>query len=172
MFIAAAQLHHSRANCLLDAPAADAIPTTAARLPFQTGCLRHNFGLRSVYDDSWMTAERRGDDRRSWPPRKATTFHDDWLTVDYILYSRPWCARWRRHAEGAALRLLARWRLPSVGECQMRMGCIPNAEHGSDHVAVAARFRLGASEWVGGDDNDRDDSGDIVGAGGEQPVKV
>lgn len=92
-------------------------------LPFRTGTLRHQFELRSVYADV--------------AAHSATTFHDNWLTVDYILYSA--------RAQNDALRLVSRLRLPSVEECMQHIGTIPNEEHGSDHISLAARFRVGES---------------------------
>lgn len=143
------QLHNSQSNQILDTPSIDTILATGQ--PYQTGTLSHQLGLRSVYE---LQYQHQPNSQTRKPARTVTTFHDAWLMVDYILYSRPFCAHRRRHVEGAVLRLLGRWRLPSVGECERQLGRIPNAQHGSDHVSLAARFRVGIS-WFEADAQDK-----------------
>lgn len=91
-------------------------------MPFSTGTLRHKLSLSSVYPNAGT----------------ATTFHDRWITVDYIFYSQRYVSSTNRYVEGP-LRLLARYRLPSIEEC-CKMNRIPDDRRGSDHISLAAKF--------------------------------
>lgn len=91
-------------------------------IPFGTGTLRHKLSFGCVYANV----------------DTATTVHDSWTTVDYIFYSRRYVSASDCMEEGN-LRLVARYRLPTVAAC-CAMGHIPNADYGSDHISLAAKF--------------------------------
>ncbi|KAM3968555.1 LOW QUALITY PROTEIN: protein angel [Aphomia sociella] len=86
---------------------------------FNSGQIGHSLNLVSAYNkikpDGYC---------------EASTFQDQWVTVDYIYFS---CC--------TALKLLERLRLPTVSECDV-LGCLPNDVYGSDHLALAALFEL------------------------------
>lgn len=93
-----------------------------SEMPHNTGTLRHKLSLSSVYPNI----------------NTATTFHDNWITVDYIFYSKRYVSASNRCVEDS-LQLLARYRLPSIADC-CKMCRIPNEQHGSDHISLAAKF--------------------------------
>lgn len=99
-------------------------------LPFKTDSLRHYLNLSSAII----------------PYRKASTKHDQWITVDYIFYTKfkrkpPANVPPSGPIEYSALQLLSYMELPSVAECAA-VGPIPNSYIGSDHYALAVEFVL------------------------------
>ncbi|XP_045509468.1 protein angel homolog 2 isoform X2 [Colias croceus] len=86
---------------------------------FNSEDVGHPLQLTSVYD----TVKPCGE-------REATTYQNDWVTVDYIYFSKH-----------SSLKLIERLRLPTVTECGS-LGQLPNDIYGSDHLAVAATFAL------------------------------
>lgn len=85
---------------------------------FQTGTLCHNLNFHSVYN----------------PVKNiASTHQDEWVLVDYILYSS---TKENHHSK---LSLKSFMRLPSPSEC-IKIGRIPNFMVGSDHLSLAAQF--------------------------------
>lgn len=102
-----------------------------SRLPFNTGRLTHNLNLTSAI-------QRRTKDNRL----AASTYHTQWITVDYIFYTK--YRRQQRQPSSplyTSLQLLEYLELPSVEECYEN-GPIPNAHIGSDHFSLAAKFVL------------------------------
>lgn len=95
---------------------------------FNTGYLSHPLHLTSTY--------RNFEERSS-------THHHDWITVDYLFYSRYFNSKFKRVCEGS-LKLLSYLELPLTAEC-IRMERMPNEVIGSDHFSLAARFLLGNS---------------------------
>lgn len=132
------QLFNSRTNNICDTPnTADILQTG---LPFRTGTLRHQFEFRSVYEIANNDKNNSDSDPATAAQQTASTFHDYWLTVDHILYSaRP---------PNNVLRLLARLRLPTIADCEQHIGRMPNGEYGSDHLSLAARFRVAESPAI------------------------
>ncbi|CAK1554004.1 unnamed protein product [Leptosia nina] len=86
---------------------------------FNTDDIGHPLQLNSVYDNI----------KPDGVP-EATTFQNEWVTVDYIYFSKH-----------SSLKLIERLRLPTAVECQS-LGSLPNDIYGSDHLAVAATFAL------------------------------
>lgn len=72
--------------------------------------------------------------------QRATTFHDYWVTVDHIFYTKQWDPVKRRPIE-RNLVLLSRFLPPLICEC-MENGAIPNGVLGSDHYLVGANFLI------------------------------
>ncbi|XP_034251336.1 protein angel homolog 2 isoform X2 [Thrips palmi] len=100
----------------------------------EKGCLRHALNLQSVYQH-----ERQSPTSKRMT-REATTRQDDWVTVDYIFYSGYW-NHLNKCIEEGRLKLLSRYTLPTVGQCQ-ELKSIPNLACGSDHFSLMARFLL------------------------------
>lgn len=67
---------------------------------------------------------------------EASTFQDNWITVDYIFYSGD-----NDNSQKDSLQLLSRYKLPSVSRCT-DMGMVPNLYFGSDHLSLAAKFLI------------------------------
>jgi len=65
----------------------------------------------------------------SFNDNEATTYQDEWVTVDYILFT-----------VGQHLKLLSRVRLPTSDECSSFIKHIPNEFQPSDHLPVIATF--------------------------------
>ncbi|XP_050683048.1 protein angel homolog 2 isoform X2 [Leptidea sinapis] len=84
---------------------------------FNSNDLAHPLTFTSVYDSV-----------KSGGVHEVTTYQDEWVTVDYIFYSKH-----------SSLQLIERLRLPTVNECDC-LGSLPNDIYGSDHLAVAATF--------------------------------
>ncbi|CAH1982194.1 unnamed protein product [Acanthoscelides obtectus] len=89
---------------------------------FKTGKLSHHFSLKSVYDHGGPQLN------------EATTHQDEWITVDYIFYST------KGKYTDDRLQLLTRCRLPTKEE--LGNITIPNQTLGSDHLSLAAKFKL------------------------------
>lgn len=92
---------------------------------FSSGTLSHQFPLKSVYSHF---VDGSNDDV------EATTYQDEWVSVDYIFYS----ATNRDNAD--KLTLLAKYRLPTKNELGDTR--IPNEKLGSDHLCLVAKFQL------------------------------
>uniref|UniRef100_A0A336N0R2 CSON007738 protein n=1 Tax=Culicoides sonorensis TaxID=179676 RepID=A0A336N0R2_CULSO len=97
----------------------------APNIPFSTGELRHKFNFTSVYEH-----------KLGKPDQEASTFQDQWVTVDYIFYTRD-----SNNAQDESLKLLGRYKLPPVNRCN-DMGMVPNLYFGSDHLSLAAKFLI------------------------------
>lgn len=99
-------------------------------LPFKTDVVCHHLNLMSAIV----------------PYGRGSTNHDQWLTVDYIFYTKfkrkpPANLPPSGPMEYSALQLLAYLELPSIAECAA-IGPIPNSCIGSDHYSLAAEFVL------------------------------
>lgn len=99
-------------------------------LPFETSSICHHLNLMSAII----------------PYGKGSTYHDQWLTVDYIFYTKfkrkpPANVTPTGPIEYSALQMLSYMELPSIAECTF-VGPIPNAHFGSDHYSLAAEFVL------------------------------
>ncbi|XP_039275510.1 protein angel homolog 2 isoform X2 [Nilaparvata lugens] len=94
---------------------------------FGSGVLSHGFNFKSVYNHA---------DSESREP-EATTHHDEWVTVDYMLYTPLKNVSSNRDQ----LQLVSRMRLPTVTECG-KLGRIPNEACPSDHIPLVANFYL------------------------------
>jgi len=94
-----------------------------SEMQFSTGKLSHCFNFTSVYHHHVGSKEQ-----------EASTFQNQWVTVDYIFYS---CLN--ASERNSQLNLLSRYKLPSVEQCA-RINMIPNLYFGSDHLALAAKF--------------------------------
>ncbi|XP_030747310.1 protein angel homolog 2 [Sitophilus oryzae] len=92
---------------------------------FCSGTISHLFALRSVYD--------HGHHENS----EGSTYHDEWISVDYIFYSGK---REGREIKDHRLELLSRYRLPRKSELGSMK--IPNKILGSDHLCLVANFKL------------------------------
>ncbi|CAH1102345.1 unnamed protein product [Psylliodes chrysocephalus] len=86
--------------------------------------LTHNFYFKSVYDHGARDT------------KEATTYQDEWLTVDYIFYSKK---KGEMYPEDK-LKLLSKYRLPTNKELNGTQ--IPNKTLGSDHLSLVAKFKL------------------------------
>lgn len=93
-------------------------------LPFESGVLRHKMNFVSVFDNH----------------DKATTYHNQWVMVDYIFYSGHYNSK-RNICEERYLKLLAKHQLPNIKQLK-RIGTIPNHTNGSDHMSLSAKFVL------------------------------
>lgn len=73
----------------------------------------------------------------SWVSVLATTFQDQWITVDYIFYTGK---KEGEEIKEHQLNLVSVYRLPFRSE----LGTIkiPNSLMGSDHLCLAAKFML------------------------------
>ncbi|KAF2884054.1 hypothetical protein ILUMI_22119 [Ignelater luminosus] len=98
----------------------------ASRSHFSTGTLSHHLALKSAYE------HRHGD------AVEATTFQDQWITVDYIFYSG---VRDKHDLirEGK-LKLISRYTIPT--RHQLEGIRIPNFAFGSDHFSLVVKFQL------------------------------
>lgn len=90
---------------------------------FQTGTLRHSFDFKSVY--------HRNSEQNSY----VSTFQDQWILVDYIFYSN-------EKSSNVKLELLNYLSLPTADDCERMKLRIPNQFLGSDHLSLAAQFKL------------------------------
>ncbi|XP_019757456.1 protein angel homolog 2 isoform X1 [Dendroctonus ponderosae] len=92
---------------------------------FSSGTLSHLFAFKSVYCAG------------STEDPEATTFQDQWITVDYIFYTGK---KEGEEIEENKLKLVSVYRLPLRSE----LGSIkiPNSLMGSDHLSLAAKFML------------------------------
>lgn len=70
--------------------------------------------------------------------RCASSCHHEWITVDYIFYTK---YQNRAKENLTNLKLLANYQLTTIDEC-VAEGPIPNRVHGSDHYPLAARFSI------------------------------
>ena len=96
--------------------------------PAPTGWYSHSFHFNSVYRHYAKKAA------------EATTFHNKWTTVDYILYSRLYADNHGQAVEGP-LKLLARYGLLTGPEAK-KFAPLPSAVCPSDHFPLAAQFLL------------------------------
>ncbi|XP_012539183.1 protein angel isoform X2 [Monomorium pharaonis] len=83
---------------------------------FSSGTLTHPFNMRSVYTHKGPHGEK-----------EATTYQDEWITVDYIFYSN--------------IQPLQKYTLPTITQCAT-LPKIPNFIVGSDHLSLGATFQL------------------------------
>lgn len=90
---------------------------------FQTGRLNHKLNLSSTYEHAWT----------------ATTYQNEYVTVDYIFYSRAVDAP-NNVLKDDRLTLIGTYALPNISFWRYVMGSIPNGTYGSDHMALAAKF--------------------------------
>ena len=97
----------------------------SSKLPFQTGTLRHKLNFKTVFDNDGT----------------ATTNQGEWITVDYIFYSSNYSSQ-TDSLEENYLKLLAKWRLPTIEKCEKVIRTIPNNVYGSDHFSLAAKFLI------------------------------
>lgn len=83
---------------------------------FSSGTLTHPFKMHSVYRHTSAHGEK-----------EATTYQDNWITVDYIFYSN--------------IQPIEKYALPTVSQCAA-LPKIPNFIVGSDHLCIGATFQL------------------------------
>jgi protein angel len=95
---------------------------------FASGALKHKLNLTSAYSHQYSNQ------------REASTFQNEWITVDYVFYSRQMDAATQTREDGY-LKMLANYRLPTQQHCS-RIGMIPNKYLGSDHLSLSAHFLL------------------------------
>ncbi|XP_076257233.1 protein angel isoform X2 [Rhynchophorus ferrugineus] len=93
---------------------------------FCSGTISHLFTFKSVYNHGSLNNQ------------EATTYHDKWLTVDFIFYSGKKVGRKQKDDHG--LQLISRYRLPRQNELGNMK--IPNNILGSDHLCLMAIFKL------------------------------
>lgn len=103
----------------------------------QKGLLHHCLNLKSVY-----LHQRHMSPGNKKVVKEATTHQDDWITVDYIFYSGT-LNDLTDDVEEGPLKLLSRYTLPTVGQCN-QLKSIPNRACGSDHFSLMAYFLLDA----------------------------
>ncbi|XP_014211610.1 protein angel isoform X2 [Copidosoma floridanum] len=84
---------------------------------FSSGLLTHPFQFKSVY-------QHFGKDGL----QEATTYQDEWITVDYIFYS--------------SMKPIEKYTLPVANECSDVLRTIPNSFVGSDHLCIGATFQI------------------------------
>ncbi|XP_055856534.1 protein angel [Episyrphus balteatus] len=111
-------------NCPQQIPIKDKHPNHSTL--FATGTLSHELNLRSAYDHF---------DGMSY----GSIFQNGWVTVDHIFYSK--AKKKQRSPKNGTLQLLSVYQLPTMKQCRA-IGILPNEEHGSDHLILAARFYL------------------------------
>ncbi|KAK8741759.1 hypothetical protein OTU49_002379 [Cherax quadricarinatus] len=99
--------------------------------PTPSGWFSHGFNFHSVYRHYLSRLGRAPE---------ATTNHNGWTSVDYMLYSRSYSSSLHRPIEGN-LKLLARYGLLSGPEAD-RFAPLPSAVCPSDHFPLAAQFLL------------------------------
>uniref|UniRef100_A0A182MCT7 Endonuclease/exonuclease/phosphatase domain-containing protein n=1 Tax=Anopheles culicifacies TaxID=139723 RepID=A0A182MCT7_9DIPT len=133
------KLHHS--NHRHDKSAANESESSTAdfsptkhRSEFSSGSLSHRFVFNSAY-------RHYGPEADVLQP--ATTFQNEWITVDYLFYT-PYrsVAECSRTLPYWNLELLKTYTLPTVHQCCWEIGNIPNKLYGSDHFSLAGRFLL------------------------------
>lgn len=93
---------------------------------FSTGSLSHSLNLKSVYDHC---------DGVSY----GSVFQSRWVTVDHMFYTRS--NKMQEATKKIKLVLDSVYQLPNERQCR-RLGCLPNEQHGSDHLKIAACFSL------------------------------
>lgn len=71
----------------------------------------------------------------------ASTFHDDWIVVDYIFYTKFTRREHTKKSNHSNLQLLCNYELPSKERCR-QYGPIPNQYVGSDHYSLLSEFVL------------------------------
>jgi hypothetical protein len=91
---------------------------------FQTGTLRHTFDFKSVYH---QTNENY-----------VSTYQDKWILVDYIFYAD----ESKKISNAPELELMNYLSLPTEEQCEKLKLQIPNKFSGSDHLSIAAQFKL------------------------------
>uniref|UniRef100_A0A182QN36 Endonuclease/exonuclease/phosphatase domain-containing protein n=1 Tax=Anopheles farauti TaxID=69004 RepID=A0A182QN36_9DIPT len=110
------------------------VPVIDCRKEFSSGSLTHRFVFKSAYRHNPRDPEER---------QQATTFQDEWITVDYLFYT-PYRSvdECNKELPNWNLELLQTYALPTVQQCCWEIGAIPNRVYGSDHFALAGRFLL------------------------------
>lgn len=98
---------------------------------FNQGALRHRFKFTSAYKHNI------GEENQ-----EASTFQGQWITVDYLFYTKFQSTSDKRFTENN-LKLVATYSLPTVNQAR-EIFTIPNMFFGSDHFALACRFLLKA----------------------------
>ncbi|XP_055594848.1 protein angel homolog 2 isoform X2 [Uranotaenia lowii] len=124
---AVTRLHHSSQQPETPPPS----PTSVSASKFGNGILRHQFQFTSAY--------RHNLDQ---PDEEASTFQTQWITVDYLFYTRFHHPSKRRFI-GGDLQLMAIYTLPTVFQAR-EIRNIPNMYFGSDHFSLAGKFLLKA----------------------------
>ncbi|XP_018319951.1 protein angel homolog 2 [Agrilus planipennis] len=99
-------------------------PSSEHKGLFCSGQLSHQLKLKSVFKHNL------GD------KREATTYQDEWVTVDYIFYSN--VETTNNKVIEKKLKVMSRYTIPT--EDQLNNVKIPNSEIGSDHLLLAAKF--------------------------------
>lgn len=134
-----AQLYHSNHEKEDSEPGGNGSPSkersSSSRSEFSSGALTHQFVFSSAY--------RHFGPDSAQDRRQATTFQDEWITVDYLFYT-PYrsVAECTRQLPNWNLELLQTYSLPTVQQCGREIGYIPNRQYGSDHFSLAGRFLL------------------------------
>ncbi|KAL7018119.1 hypothetical protein ACKWTF_010645 [Chironomus riparius] len=118
------KLYHSEQNNVAHNGHEDIELTKETVNDFQTGTLRHSFNFKSVYHNN-------GSDFNY-----VSTYQDQWILVDYIFYSS------ENKSNNINLQLLNYLSLPTSDECDRLKLRIPNPILGSDHLSLAAQFKL------------------------------
>lgn len=119
------QLYHSENNKVVQHFDKEPELTRENVNMFQTGVLRHNFDFKSVYHQI--------------NENFVSTYHQKWVLVDYIFYSDK---SKRKSSNDTELQLLNFLSLPTQEECERLRLKIPNSFSGSDHLSLAAQFKL------------------------------
>lgn len=122
------RLHHSSKEPKARTPSPDEEQNSPY---FNQGALKHRFKFTSAY------RHNIGDETQ-----EATTFQGQWITVDYLFYTKFQCTNENRLTENN-LKLIATYALPTVKQAR-EIYTIPNMYFGSDHFALAGRFLLKA----------------------------
>lgn len=91
---------------------------------FQTGVLKHNFKFKSAYHFN--------------NENYVSTYQDEWVLVDYIFFSD----ESKHRTSNIELKLMNFLSLPTRDECDKVKLRIPNQNAGSDHLFLAAQFKL------------------------------
>ncbi|KAG5673288.1 hypothetical protein PVAND_003348 [Polypedilum vanderplanki] len=115
------KLYHSERNNTINFEEVELTNETVNH--FQTGVLRHNFNFKSVYHQK--------------SENYVSTFQDSWILVDYIFYSDE-----SKKSNSVSLQLLNYLSLPTAEDCEKSNLRIPNTFSGSDHLSLAAQFKL------------------------------
>uniref|UniRef100_A0A182IK97 Endonuclease/exonuclease/phosphatase domain-containing protein n=1 Tax=Anopheles atroparvus TaxID=41427 RepID=A0A182IK97_ANOAO len=106
---------------------------------FSTGSLSHRFLFNSAYPHE----PARFGAAPEHHERTATTFQQEWVTVDYMFYTPFRSVSESKQAQPSwNLELLGTYALPTVQKCSWKIGNIPNMFYGSDHFSLAGRFLL------------------------------
>ena len=95
-----------------------------------SGCLRHNFSLKSVYRH-FVSRKRNA--------AEVTADQNGWCTVDYMFYSK--MDKSNRELEQRSLRLISRYGLLTADEARI-FAPMPSSVCPSDHFPLAAQFIL------------------------------